>query len=46
MLKSQEEKIKAINPKIMIVGIGIAKKTHWVRVIHSRSGTDQTILLS
>lgn len=33
MLKSQEDKIKAINPQIMIVGIDIAKKTHWARVI-------------
>ena len=28
MLKSQVEKVMAINPKIMIVGVDIAKKTH------------------
>jgi len=34
MLKSQIEKITAINPKIMIVGIDIAKKKHWARVLN------------
>jgi len=34
MNKSQTEKIMAINPKVMIVGVDIAKKTHWVRVIN------------
>ena len=34
MLKSQVEKVMAINPKIMIVGIDIAKKTHWARVLN------------
>lgn len=34
MLKSQVEKIMAINPKIMIVGVDIAKKTHWARVLN------------
>jgi len=29
MLKSQIEKVMAINPKIMVVGVDIAKKTHW-----------------
>lgn len=35
MLKSQAEKVMAINPKIMIVGIDIAKKKHWARVLNS-----------
>lgn len=30
MLKSQAEKIMAINPKVMIVGVDVAKKVHWV----------------
>lgn len=34
MLKSQAAKIMAINPKIMIVGIDIAKKVHWARIIN------------
>lgn len=34
MLKSQVEKIMAINPKVMIVGIDIAKKVHWARVLN------------
>ena len=34
MLKSQVEKVMAINPKIMIVGIDIAKKKHWARVLN------------
>lgn len=34
MLKSQTEKIMAINPKIMIVGIDIARKVHWARIIN------------
>jgi transposase len=34
MLKSQVEKVMAINPKIMIVGIDIAKKTHCARVLN------------
>ena len=33
MLKSQKEKIRAINSKTMIVGIDIVKKTYWARVI-------------
>jgi len=34
MLKSQVEKVMAINPKVMIVGIDIAKKKHWARVLN------------
>lgn len=35
MLKSQAAKIMAISPKVMIVGIDIAKKVHWARVINN-----------
>lgn len=41
MLKSQAEKIMAINPKVMIVGVDVAKKVHWVRVINY-VGLEQT----
>ena len=35
MLKSQATKIMAINPKVMIVDIDIAKKVHCARVINN-----------
>lgn len=41
MLKSQVEKIMAINPKMMIVGVDVAKKVHWARVINY-AGLEQT----
>ncbi len=34
MLRSQVEKVMAINPKIMVVGFDIAKKTHWALILN------------